>query len=271
MLKIGDFSRLSHVPVKTIRYYDEIGLLKPSRVDAFSGYRYYTVDQLHRLTRILTLRDLGFSLEQIGVMLDDSLTAEQIRGMLRLKRAEIEQQIEEEQDRLARVGLRLRQIEQEGSMSKYEVIIKQVNAMRAAALRRVIPSYSATGQLMGELIQHIQASGAFPAGPPVALYHDTEFVEKGPDVEVAFPVTRDIPETGGVVMRELSAVETMASVIMPGPYENFPEAYGAIMEWAAANQVEIAGPSREVYLRGPESTQNPAEYVTEIQFPVRKV
>ncbi|MCK4450116.1 MAG: MerR family transcriptional regulator, partial [Anaerolineae bacterium] len=105
MFKIGDFSRISQVSVKTLRYYDEIGLLKPAHVDRFIGYRYYSVDQLGRLHRILALKGLGLSLEQVTRLLDDHLTSEQIRGMLRMKRAEMQQRVEEERERLARKGL----------------------------------------------------------------------------------------------------------------------------------------------------------------------
>jgi DNA-binding transcriptional MerR regulator len=112
MFKIGEFSRISQVSAKTLRYYDEIGLLTPARVDRFTGYRYYSADQLPRLNRILALKDLGLSLEQIAALLDDDLPPAEIRGMLRLKRVEIQQHLEEEQARLARVEARLKQIEQ---------------------------------------------------------------------------------------------------------------------------------------------------------------
>ncbi|HEY4723320.1 MAG TPA: helix-turn-helix domain-containing protein, partial [Anaerolineae bacterium] len=91
MFKIGDFSKLSQVSVKTLRYYDEIGLLRPGEIDRFTGYRYYSADQLHRLNRILALKDLGLTLEQIDQLLNGDLSAADIRGMLKLKRAEIEQ------------------------------------------------------------------------------------------------------------------------------------------------------------------------------------
>jgi DNA-binding transcriptional MerR regulator len=110
--KIGEFSRISRVSVKTLRYYDEIGLLTPVRVDRFTGYRYYSADQLPRLNRTLALKDLGLSLEQIAALLDDDLPPAEIRGMLRLKRVEIQQHLEEEQARLARIEARLEQIEQ---------------------------------------------------------------------------------------------------------------------------------------------------------------
>jgi DNA-binding transcriptional MerR regulator len=106
MFKIGDFSKLSRVSVKTLRYYDEVGLLKPIQIDRFTGYRFYSVDQLPRLNRILALKDLGFSLEQIGRLLDEELPPSELRGMLRLKQGELQQQVDEQQSRLARVEAR---------------------------------------------------------------------------------------------------------------------------------------------------------------------
>ncbi len=97
MFKIGEFSRLTWVPVKTLRYYDELGLLKPVEVDPFTSYRYYSASQLPRLNRILVLKDLGLTLEQIRLILEEDLTAEQLRGMLYRRQAELRQQIEEGQ------------------------------------------------------------------------------------------------------------------------------------------------------------------------------
>ena len=102
MFKISDFSKLSQVSMRTLRYYDEIGLLKPVHVDEDTGYRYYLVEQLSRLQRILALKDLGFELAQIVQVLDEDLPPEQLRGMLRLKQLEIQQRILAEQERLAR-------------------------------------------------------------------------------------------------------------------------------------------------------------------------
>src|SRR5215510_12388342 len=110
MFRIGEFSKLSRVSVRMLRYYDQLGLLQPSHTDPFTNYRYYSADQLLRLNRILALRDLGFSLDQIANMLDEELSQEQLKGMLRLKRAEIEQQIETEQLRMARLEARIHQM-----------------------------------------------------------------------------------------------------------------------------------------------------------------
>src|SRR5512141_3329320 len=113
MIRIGDFSKLSRVSVKTLRYYDGVGLLKPVHVDPSTGYRMYEYAQLLRLHRILALKDLGFSLEEIGRLLSENVTPGQLRGMLMLRRAEARQKVLEETDRLEQVEAWLRQIEQE--------------------------------------------------------------------------------------------------------------------------------------------------------------
>jgi DNA-binding transcriptional MerR regulator len=133
MLKIGDFSRLAQVSVDTLRHYDTLGLLKPTEVDPLTGYRYYAHHQLGRLNRILALKDLGLSLDQIAPMLEDDVSAEQLKGMLKLKRAEIEEHIDAEHERLARVEARLRQIELESNLSGHDVIIKNVRPILIAS------------------------------------------------------------------------------------------------------------------------------------------
>ena len=256
--------------MKTLRYYDEIGLLKPAKVDRFTGYRYYSADQLPRLNRILALKDLGLSLAQIAQLLDGDLPPQQIRGMLRLKRVEAQQKVEEEQARLARVEWRLRQIEKEGIMSAQEVVLKKVPAMTVASVRDVIPTYSDISQLFGEVFAHLGQHGVRPAGPPLGIYHDEEFRERDADVEVAVPVAGSLPKGERVTVHELPAIEEMAGTVYQGPYEAIGEAYNQLMAWIEANGYRITGPCREVYIQGPESGRDPATYVTEVQFPVEK-
>ena len=128
MFKIGDFSRLGQVSTRMLRHYDQLGLLKPKHTDKFSGYRYYTIDQLGDLNRIIALKELGLSLEQIAQIMNDvrPLNADKLRGMLMMKRSEIELTLSEEQARLGRVEARLRQIELEDEPSPYEVLVKPI-------------------------------------------------------------------------------------------------------------------------------------------------
>jgi effector-binding domain-containing protein len=267
MFKIGEFSRLSQVTVKTLRYYDKLGLLKPAEVDRFTSYRYYSASQLPRLHRILALKDLGLSLDQIGQLLEDDLPPDQIRGMLRLKQVEIQQQVQEEQERLARVEQRLRQIELEEAMPSQEVVLKKVPAQPVAAVRDTAPEYSAIGQLLGEVFGHLGQHKVGPAGPPIGIYHDHEYREKDVDIEAAVPVAGAVPEGERVKARELPAAE-VACIVHQGSFDTLSGTYGQLMGWVESNGYRISGPTREVYVQWQED--DPSGNVTEIQLPVEK-
>lgn len=264
MLKIGDFSRLCRVPVSALRYYADLGLLRPAQVDTQTGYRFYSVEQLPRVHRILALRDLGLSLEQIATVLSENLSAEEIRGMLRLRQAELRQQIEEEQARLARVEARLRQIEQEGRMSGYDVVLKEIGPQLAAGIRSVIPTYGAIGGLFDELYAYLGQHGA--GGLAVGIDHNTEYMEQNPDMEAVVYLAAPVPEGGRVKVYTLPGA-TVASTIHRGAYEGFSKAYEALMLWMQASGYQPVGASRELYLHMGET---PDEHVTEVQIPVAR-
>jgi len=162
MIKIGEFSKLAQVPIATLRYYDQMGLLKPVNVDSFTGYRYYAISQLPTLNRILALKGLGFSLEQIAEVLDEGLTPEQMRGMLRLRHAQINQQLGEMQSQLLEVEVRLQQIEREDRLSPYDVVLKQVEPQLVASVRTILPDHGAVGMLFKEVYEalgeHVEAA-----------------------------------------------------------------------------------------------------------------
>ncbi len=269
MLKIGDFSKLSMVSVKTLRYYDELGLLKPARVDEFTGYRYYSASQMPRLNRILALKDLGLSLGQVASMLDEGLSAAEIRGILRFRLSETEQRLSEERALLGRVEARLAQIEREGRLPVYDVALKQYPDCAVAYVRRILPRYSELSQMFGELFSNVGPAGAIPIGPPCSIYHDHEFKETDADVEVAVPVSGEIRGDGPVRTRLLPG-GNMACVVHHGPYETIGQAYTAVMAWIEPNGYRINGPVRELYLTDPAETPDPKDNVTEIQVPVEK-
>jgi len=272
MIRIGDFSKLSRVSVKTLRFYDEMGLLKPVEVDRFSGYRYYEFDQLPRLYRILALKDLGFSLEEIGHLLEGDLSAEQMRGMLKLRQAEIRQRVEKEAGRLERVELWLRQIEQEDSMSKYDVVIKKIEATKIASVRGVVQTPPDQRSLWDELMGYLNQQGARMIGPPQAIYHDKEFKERDWDIEVCMPIVDELTSENRVKIYDLPASEKTACVVHSGPFATIGEAYDAVAKWIDQNGYQIVGPGRELNLRLPEKLgdQNDPNTINEIQFPVEK-
>jgi DNA-binding transcriptional MerR regulator len=270
MFKIGDFSKLSQVSVKTLRYYDEIGLLRPSEIDRFTGYRYYTASQLSRLNRILLLKDLGLSLDQIGRLLESDLPPAQLRGMLKLRQAEIERSIEEEEARLARVAALLIHIEQENvSMSKYDVVIKKVAPVRIASVRDVVANYGAQSELWGELGAYLTQHNVKAVAPCLTIDHNDSYKERDVDLEVCEVIDAALPTSDRVKVRELPAVEQMACTVHHGPFPQLSLGYQALGQWAEANGYRFVGPSREVYLQVSE-TGDESTNVAEIQIPVEK-
>lgn len=277
MIKIGEFSKLVQVPVATLRYYDQVGLLKPVEVDRFTGYRYYSVSQLPRLHRILALKGLGFSLDQIGAVLDEGLTPEQMRGMLRLRHAQISQQLLDARNQLIDVEARLQQIEHEDELAVYEVMLKRVEPLLVASVRAILPSHSASGSLFGEVYEALRpyvSEALHPrpeqGGQTLVLWYDTEFKERDVDGAAAFMLRCRIPESGRVKVHELPAA-TMATTLHHGSFAAIGEAHTAVLTWIEANGYTIVGPDRELnlYHTMPIRQDDPS-YVTEIQYPVEK-
>lgn len=273
MFKIGDFSKICQVPVSALRYYADLGLLKPAHVDPFTGFRYYELGQLPRLNRILALKEMGLSLEEIKRLLDDGVTADEMRGMFRLQEAKIQQHIEDELARLARVAARLRQIEREGKMPQQEVIVKSVDLQHVIAVREIISTPVVVGALINDGFAVLGQRGIQPLSAPGAIYHDEEFKLTDMDVEVVIPVassvTGDLALLNGrtFAVRDLPPIPLAASVVHVGSYDGLTDTYQALGKWIDANGYRINGPSREIYLRPAGEHEDP---VVEIQWPIEK-
>jgi effector-binding domain-containing protein len=268
MLKIGDFSALSQVSIKTLRYYDERGLLSPAHIDSATGYRYYSAAQISQLHRILAFKDLGFSLDQIAKCLEEQVTAEQMRGMLLLREAEQQAKVEEERDRLSRLRSRIRLIELETRMPQ-EVLLKEVPAQWVASLRETIANYPSVGALYPRVAAALGA-GMEQKMMAFAIWHNPEYRESDVDAEAGFFLQKPVPATDEIRVQELPSA-TSASIIHSGSYQRLPEAYDALLRWVASNGYQVAGPIRELYLHvSMPVRQDDDSYVTEIQVPVSK-
>jgi DNA-binding transcriptional MerR regulator len=281
MFRIGDFSRFTRVSVKMLRHYDEIGLLRPAHVDRESGYRYYAADQLPRLNRIIALKDLGFSLDQIGALLAEDMPLEELRGMLRLRRAEVAERLRAEQLRLAQIEARLRQIEQEARPPHYDVVLRAAPAQLVASIRATVPSPGEPiARMFDALEQYAADRQVRAASSPLTIFHDAEYREEQIDVETAVPLSAPVLPHGRICVRELPAIPMMACVVYTGGYERMSEVLEALLRWVAANGYCAAGALREVYLRFgadhagvlglPQAflADDPALFVTEVQLPV---
>ena len=259
MLKISQFAHIGMVSIKTLRYYDEQGLLQPPFVDEFSGYRYYEASQLAQLNSILSLKDLGFSLEQVRAVFKTGMEARQIRLLLGQKEEE-----------LVEIN---RELEEDGKMPDYEVVVKRVEAVRVASVMDMIPSFAVVNatfnRLFDEVIAYINANGGRFAGPALDLWLDAEMKDSDMNVQAAMPVAGDLPESERIKVLTLPAIETMACAIHHGDFSNIKSAHVAVHDWVNANGYNIAGPCREVYLTY-DRNGDPAQYVTEIQYPIAK-
>lgn len=273
MFKIGPFSRVALVPISQLRYYDEVDLFKPAHVDPGSGYRYYTIEQLPVLHRILALKELGLTLQQIKQLIEDNITAEEIHGMLRLKQAQIEQALEAEQIRLNHVHARLRHLEEHGILSGHDVVLKSVEAQPYLAGRDIMPTVTEMGKYYYEIAGLL---AEYDVGYQLwlAVFHDPSKKENDIDWElgVTMPsLTVDILKTNQrrLCFRELEPLEMVATVIHEGPWLELGLGYQALGQWMAMNDYQLAAPAREVYLKlvAPHQHENP---IVEIQFPVEK-
>jgi predicted transcriptional regulator YdeE/DNA-binding transcriptional MerR regulator len=285
MIKIGDFSKLAHVTIKTLHHYGELGLFKPAHIDRYTGYRYYTLEQLSQLNRILALKNLGFSLDQTALLLSENLSVPEIRGMLRLKQIELAGKIESEQARLAQVEIRLKHLEGEGSLPGDAIAIKEIASMFVLSARAVAATETAiqpARESLQELLQHnLDRARLKPIGPWFALMDDLSYSESDLEVEMAVPVKPGRSTRAGdwegtpVILRELPAVNSMASVIHEGEYHTVNRAYTGLYAWTQANSFKITGSCREVYLpeTGLSTIPDPDIFsgFIEVQCPVERV
>ncbi|GGZ20666.1 MerR family transcriptional regulator [Streptomyces inusitatus] len=270
MFTIGDFARHGRVSPRMLRHYDALGLLRPERVDPFSGYRHYAAAQLARLNRIIALKDLGFTLEQVGRILEERVSTEELRGMLTLRRAELEQAAAEAAARLGQVEARLRSIESEGHMPSDDVIVKSVPPVRVAELTAVSASYApehigpVIGPLYGELFARLEAAGITPVGPGIAHYEDAPEGEGAILVHAAVTVSSSVPPGpgDGFTVVDLPALERAATIVHRGSMDEVLATAQTLARWVDAGGHRAAGYAREVTLECPEDR---SQWVTELQ------
>jgi DNA-binding transcriptional MerR regulator len=274
MFRIGDFSRIARVSARLLRFYDEIGLLKPAHADAQTGYRHYTVAQLAQLNRITVLKDLGFSLEQIGHMLQAPLGADELRRMLLMRRNDAEQRLAQEAQRLRHIETRIAQIETEGALAVDDVVERAEPAHRLLSLRRQVASFAEARGLIGVLREQSRALLPRTHGCKLmVLAHAPQFESDEFDAEFGYAVEHiDLlkpPKGSGLVLREVPAVARMAVCVRVGLPEDAHLVTAKIGRFVAANGDELDGPSREVFLQPPDPARM-QESVVEMQFPVRR-
>lgn len=276
MFRIGEFSIIAQVSGRLLRYYDEIGLLKPEHTDPQTGYRFYSARQLPRLNRILAAKELGFSLEQIARLLKDDVSTEELRGMLTLRKAQIERSVQEETQRLLEVESRLQQIEAHGQVNEPDVVLKSIPPQRFLSVREVLPNLEAVRSLVQHMyavvpkavssshLGHIAIVVHFPAYDPEALDFEVGYLLMG-----NAPASVQLSEDRTLMLRELPAFERAATLVHVGPISEVHRSYGTLAEWLEAHDWQLNGPGRQVMMQLPMQARSD-EAMVELQMPVQR-
>lgn len=259
---IGDFSKISRLGIKTLRYYHEINLLVPSRVDNLTGYRYYDEPCLYRARSIQRLKELNFSLADIREILAHSNNDRELVQVMQKKQAEVEQKLREYQKIYGQIGAFLRLAGEEAEASSGEALFKEIPDMLVISIR-FRGKYEETGVHIARLFQ---AGGVFAAGKAFSLYYDVGPAEENADIEVCLPVLR--PVSGeGIQTRRLAGGRAVC-IQHRGAYEHIWKSYRAAVDYLNQHHLQPLSPSREVYLKGEDQMlpADPRQYITEIQF-----
>ena len=270
MLKIGEFSRLSRVSIRSLRRYDEAGLLTPASIDPFTGYRYYSERQLPIANRIRALRDMGFSLAAVQEVLGCYDDPGALERCLLLRRAEAKEVMEEAERRLRLLDTALERLRKDKDM-QYDVTIKTLPERQVASVRQIIPSYDREGDLWSVYCQETARMNIQDGDPALctAVYHDGEFKEQDVDVEIQKSVVGSYPDTEHVRFKTVPAVQ-VASATFRGSYDQISAVNEAVAAWVEDNGWAFDGLFFNIYHVSPHDTRNPDEFVTEVCYPVKR-
>ncbi|MEM7115302.1 MAG: MerR family transcriptional regulator [Chloroflexota bacterium] len=278
-LKIGDFAKLAQISTHRLRNYEKQGVLHPICIDKESGYRYYSVEQLGQLNRIIALRGLGLSLTEIKAALVANISVNQMEEMLLQRQHEIEREITSRQNQLQQVHHRLQQIKNESQLLPYEIVIKSLPAYTIASIRMIVNSRIDAAYycnaLHYEIHEVLAKLGLGTESPTINLYHMATYEETDIDLEACVVVpakTLGLNTYSRVQIRQLKAVPEAATLLFSGDYSQIDLAIQYMEQWAQREGYRAAGAFREVHhsrMVNDVKTQT-GKPVVELQAPIEK-
>lgn len=269
MLKIGEFAVLADMSIKTLRYYDDIGLLNPVFVDPQTGYRYYDYSQLAQAYRLTSFKGMGFALNEIGQLFEGKMTPGPTRRFLRTKREDLQDQVRILQEQIAYLDNKIYEVEIEGRMSHYEVMVKRLEPMKAIIARDVAPLQKDVGDVIATLREQVARYHVVPTAPDMAMFPAYIHPPQNIPLEVAQPTDSIVKVTEkDTVEAILIPAITVASVIHTGA-SDMSTGWVALNEWIQRNGYKVAGAFREIFLHDDTDSEDQLAY--ELQFPIEKV
>ncbi len=272
MLSIGEFARHGGVSLRVLRHYDRIGLLRPEWVDPVSGYRWYAAAQLQQLNRVVALRDLGFGLERIQELTGDDVAVADLRGMLVARRAELEDAVATESDRLARVEARLRALDAVGHPAA-DVIVRSLPATAVVELAGEAATFTPEDirpvirPLCARLGELVSAAHIRPVGHLTAYYERRPPPGDQVGVHAAVPVVGDALVPAELTTARLPGAATAATIVHRGSMDDVLSTLAVLARWIDESGHEPHGVPRELYL---ETGPDESAWVTELQQPLRR-
>lgn len=264
---IGEFSQITGLSVKTLRFYHEKGVLIPTSIDDATGYRFYDASKIEKARIIMRLRQMEFSIEDIAKVLEGCDDEAEIVNYLERQKNILQQRIQEDRDIVRSLNEIIsneksaKQLLDEG---KFAVQEKSLESMLIAGVR-MKGKYGDCGKVFGQLGKSI---GRYISGKSLCLYYDGEYRDSDADFEPCFPIRKEVT-VDGVSVRALPACRCLA-LVHRGSYDQLGRSYAKILNEADRRSLKIALPTREVYLKGPGMIfrGNPKNYLTEIQLPI---
>lgn len=281
MFKIGEFSKLCGLSVDTLYHYEKLKILVPITVDKLTGYRYDDASQMMTVNKILALKDAGFVLEEVANIMNDDISVPMLIKMLESKAVLLETTLYNEYNRLERLHTNIFLIKNGGILQMNEISIKKVEPILVASIRKVFDKNDFDENLekmWPSVNEYIDKKGVKRTIPCLMLYHsgwwdlrqlNVMYDEQNLDVEVAEPITKSFEGNEEVNVYELPRVEKMASIVHNGPFSTIGKAIDTLFEWLKYNNYLADGAVREIYHKGEWATDNPDEYITELQIPIK--
>ncbi len=272
MFRIGEFSQLVRVSPRMLRHYEKCGLLAPAEIDPFTGYRQYSASQIPAVSRIAALRDMGFTIGEIGEILPRFEDGEYLRVTLRRKAAEVRESMAAAEARLKKLMEMSGELRKESDIMLYEVELKKLDAVKVLSLRGLIPKYNQESMLWEKLGRYIGENQIACHNDGYSVYYDGEYMESSPDVEVAIPVDELGESRGEFVYKTYPAVELAATLRFSGPFDGGYDAAGEkLARWMEENGYAFAGNLRGHVIVSPDEQAEPEKWLTELQAPVKKI
>lgn len=269
MYKIGLFSQITKTTVKTLRYYDRIGLLKPNKIDEFTGYRYYTTEQISEFYEILSYRQAGLSIKQIKQILLDE---QDIENVLSIRRKELMDIQLETEKQISLINYLLKE-KKEGYFMEYKAIIKDLPECIVYTKEMIVPDYNSYFELIPEIgAEMMEANPEIQCIKPeycFIKYLENEYKEKNINIEFCEAVDRIGKEVGDIKFKKIQSVKAVC-VMHKGAYENLSKAYAYGFKWMEENGYELAEHPRESYIDGIWNKEKEEDWLTEVQFPIKK-